>query len=53
MEAERRNFRTRAAPYDDLTARDARLVQAVTDIEQAEMGQWLKTATPPAPNRRL
>ena len=42
VEAERRLYRTRSAPYDADPTRDALLVKAVTRIEQAEMRGWVK-----------
>lgn len=48
VEAERRRFRTGARPYDDRGSREAALVEAITRIEQEEMGQWLKVAAQPS-----
>lgn len=47
VEAERRRFNTLAGPYANSATREAELVEAVTRIEQDEMGQWLKIASPP------
>jgi hypothetical protein len=44
VEAERRLYNTGAKPYDDHTNRDQALVAAISRIEQAEMGGWLKIA---------
>ncbi|MFC8043869.1 DUF4231 domain-containing protein [Nocardia sp. NPDC057353] len=46
VEAERRLYRTSAAPYDEPGTRDQRLAQSVTRIEQGEMGGWLDIAAP-------
>ncbi|MBF6465197.1 DUF4231 domain-containing protein [Nocardia beijingensis] len=46
VEAERRLFRTGAAPYDDPADRDQVLAQSITGIEQKEMNSWLKIAGP-------
>lgn len=48
VEAERRKYRTGAAPYTSSSDRDAVLAQAITQIEQEEMGQWLKIAVHPS-----
>jgi len=45
VETERRKYRTGTPPYNDQESKATRLVQAVTQIEQAEMGQWLKIAS--------
>lgn len=45
VEAQRRLFRTGAYPYDSDT-REEVLAKAVTEIEQNEMGAWLKIAQP-------
>jgi hypothetical protein len=45
VEAERRLYITRAAPYDDDAARDQLLVAAVTKIEHEEMRGWVKVAS--------
>jgi Protein of unknown function (DUF4231) len=47
VEAERRRFRTGASPYDDDQTREAVLAEAITKIEQEEMGNWLKMAAQP------
>jgi hypothetical protein len=47
VEAERRSYHTNAAPYELSADRDALLVQAISEIEQNEMGQWLKVAAQP------
>ncbi|GAA1189845.1 DUF4231 domain-containing protein [Pseudonocardia alaniniphila] len=44
VEAERRRYRSGIAPYSDTVARDGILIEAVTRIEQEEMGQWLQVA---------
>jgi hypothetical protein len=44
IEAERRLYNTDTKPYDDPAAKDQLLAAAVTRIEQAEMGGWLKIA---------
>ncbi|MFD6107436.1 DUF4231 domain-containing protein [Nocardia salmonicida] len=44
VEAERRLFRTGAAPYDDPSTRSQILAKNVTKIEQKEMGSWLNIA---------
>lgn len=44
VEAERRLYNTGASPYDDLATRDQVLAAAISRIEQAEMGGWLKIA---------
>ena len=44
VEAERRLYNTGAAPYDDPATRDQVLAAAISRIEQAEMGGWLKIA---------
>lgn len=46
VEAERRLFRTGAAPYDDPARRNQVLAQTVTSIELKEMSSWLKIAGP-------
>ncbi|KUN39976.1 hypothetical protein AQJ30_08425 [Streptomyces longwoodensis] len=40
VEAERRLYRTGAAPYDDEATRERALAAAVTRIEQGEMSAW-------------
>ncbi|MFF0496459.1 DUF4231 domain-containing protein [Nocardia aobensis] len=45
VEAQRRLFRTGAYPYNSDT-REEVLAKAVTEIEQNEMGAWLKIAKP-------
>ncbi|UGT70871.1 DUF4231 domain-containing protein [Nocardia gipuzkoensis] len=45
VEAQRRLFRTGAHPYNSDT-REEVLAKAVTEIEQNEMGAWLKIAQP-------
>ncbi|WP_430786544.1 DUF4231 domain-containing protein [Actinoplanes sp. G11-F43] len=42
VEAERRRYLTGAEPYADPSARDQKLVAAVTRIEQQEMKAWFK-----------
>lgn len=42
VEGERRRFLTASPPYDDQRTRDQFLVAAVSEIEQREMGAWLK-----------
>jgi hypothetical protein len=44
VEAERRLYNTGAKPYEDQATRDQILVEAVSRIEQTEMGNWLKIA---------
>lgn len=44
VEAERRLYNTRAAPYDDDATRDQRLTSSISRIEQTEMWGWLKIA---------
>jgi hypothetical protein len=44
VEAERRLYNTGAKPYDDPATRDQMLAAAISRIEQAEMGGWLKIA---------
>lgn len=44
VEAERRLYHTGAPPYEDPATRDQTLATAVSRIEQAEMGGWLKIA---------
>lgn len=46
VEAERRRYRTESEPYDDPRTRDQILTAAVSEIEQREMGAWLKIARP-------
>jgi hypothetical protein len=46
VEAERRRYKFGSKPYDSPNERDGRLVEAVTRIEQEEMGQWLQIANP-------
>lgn len=53
VEAERRLFRTRAAPYDDPVSRSQVLAANITKIEQREMGMWLKIAAPRSQSRRI
>ncbi|MGX1810832.1 DUF4231 domain-containing protein [Nocardia sp. NPDC055321] len=45
VEAQRRLFHTGAYPYDSDTCEEV-LAKAVTQIEQNEMGSWLKIAQP-------
>ena len=45
VEAERRLYHTRAAPYDDDAARDQLLVAAITRIEHEEMRGWVEVAS--------
>jgi hypothetical protein len=45
VEAERRLYNTGAKPYEDPATRDQVLAAAVSRIEQAEMGGWLKIAS--------
>lgn len=47
VEAERRRFNTRTGPYANEADRAAQLTEAITRIEQEEMGRWLKIAGPP------
>jgi hypothetical protein len=42
IEGERRQFRTRSVPYDDVVERGRLLVAAVTRIERNEMYSWLR-----------
>jgi hypothetical protein len=42
VERERRLFRTGASPYDSEEGRAQTLVEAVSRIEQQEMGNWLR-----------
>jgi hypothetical protein len=44
VEAERRLYNTGAKPYDDPATQDQVLAAAISRIEQAEMGGWLKIA---------
>ena len=44
VEAERRLYNTGAEPYDEAETRDQVLATAISRIEQAEMGGWLKVA---------
>lgn len=44
VEAERRLYNTGAHPYEDSLTRDQVLAVAISRIEQAEMGGWLKIA---------
>jgi len=44
VEAERRLYYTGAKPYDETATRDQVLAAAISRIEQAEMGGWLKVA---------
>ncbi|MCU1640589.1 MAG: hypothetical protein JWN03_864 [Nocardia sp.] len=46
VEAERRRFHTAAPPYDTPTTRAQLLTSAISEIEQREMGAWLKIAKP-------
>lgn len=46
VESERRRFHVALGSYSDAATKGAQLVEAVTRIEQAEMGQWLKVAEP-------
>jgi hypothetical protein len=45
VEAERRLYNTGAKPYEDPGTRDQVLAAAISRIEQAEMGGWLKIAS--------
>jgi hypothetical protein len=45
VEAQRRLYVTRSAPYDDPTTRDRTLVASVSRIEQEELGGWIKVAS--------
>jgi hypothetical protein len=45
VEAQRRRYRTRSAPYDSPQTRDAELVAAITRIEQDEMANWMVVAS--------
>ena len=45
VEAQRRLYHTSAKPYEDTVTRDQVLAAAISRIEQAEMGGWLKMAT--------
>jgi len=47
VEAERRKYRIGVEPYSTVAERDMNLVQAVTRIEQEEMGNWLQLAESP------
>jgi hypothetical protein len=42
VERERRMFRLGVGQYGDVRTREQRLVQAVSAIEESEMGAWLK-----------
>jgi hypothetical protein len=42
VEAERRLYRTGAAPYTDLATREQALVSAITSIERDEMKSWVE-----------
>jgi hypothetical protein len=44
VEAERRLYKTGAAPYNDETSKDQILAAAVSRIEQEEMTAWVKVA---------
>ena len=44
LEAERRSYYTRAAPYDDDVTREQALAASVTRIEQEEMRGWKRVA---------
>jgi hypothetical protein len=44
VEAERRLYKTGAAPYADETSKDQILAAAVSRIEQQEMAGWVKVA---------
>jgi hypothetical protein len=44
VEAERRLYRVRASPYEDMATRDQVLVAAVSRIEQDEMAGWVRVA---------
>lgn len=46
VEAERRRYHTGGAPYSNNATRDVLLVEAITRIEQDEMGKWLQLAAP-------
>ncbi|WP_197073775.1 DUF4231 domain-containing protein [Streptomyces sp. e14] len=51
IEAERRRYKTNAAPYNDPSTKDAILAENVTQIEQGEMNNWMKVALEkPTPN---
>lgn len=46
VEAERRRFHGRISPYDGEAEQNKQeLIRAVTQIEQEEMGQWIRIAT--------
>jgi hypothetical protein len=47
VEAERRAYRTRSAPYDVDATREQNLAAAVSRIEQEELRGWVKIATEP------
>ena len=53
VEAERRRFLVGASPYDDPSSRAESLISRITEIEQQEMGTWLKTAAGRATNEQL
>ena len=44
VEAERRLYRTKSRPYDQLETRDQVLAAKITSIEQQEMAGWIKIA---------
>lgn len=44
VEAERRSYRLRSAPYGDEATRDRELAAAITRIEQQEMRGWVDLA---------
>lgn len=44
VEQERRLYYTESPPYDDPLTREQVLAQAVSNIEQEEMGNWIKVA---------
>lgn len=53
VETQRRLFHTHAPPYENPSTRNQALTAAVSDIEQREMGAWLKLAKPAdSPTRR-
>jgi len=53
VNAEMRRYATVSEPYSDLAKRDSVLINAITRIEQQEMGQWVRVASqPPHTGRR-
>lgn len=46
VESERRRFHTESSPYADPATRAQVLTAAISEIEQREMGAWLKLAKP-------